>query len=265
MSVSTAAVIAALVVGAACVPPAVRDQAATDARTLQPSFAPATSPDGTSPTAAPSAGAAPTAGATPDPGAGVQAAAPTPTVGESGTGPTSRPPEPAPPPPFRASARLTDPTGDVEEPPLADAPPYADLVVAALEIDGDTATLSIRLGADTPEASEDGHTMNVASFYDVDGDGAIDYEVWANLSPDGWGTSWFDNRERRALYGADDEVEVTATPDALVLRFPHSYLGDAEVFRWALASEWGSYEALSTGLMTSDHAPDDGAPARFPG
>lgn len=167
-------------------------------------------------------------------------------------------------PDFRASAAVQDPAGDVESPLLTDPPDYADLRAGSLAIDGDEATLSVSFHTDTPERSDDDHTMNVASFYDVDGDGRIDYEVWANLSSTGWGTSWFDNREGTALFGADDEVEVEITPAAMVLRFPHRYLGGAEAFRWALAAEWGTYEALTTGSMTSDLAPDDGQPARFP-
>lgn len=43
--------------------------------------------------------------------------------------------------------------------------------------------LAIDLAGDVPtRATDDDHTMNVASFYDLDGDGQIDAEVWVNLA-----------------------------------------------------------------------------------
>ena len=107
--------------------------------------------------------------------------------------------------------------------------------------------------------------MNIASFYDVDGDGRIDFEVWANLAARGWGGSWFDNRAGAARYGDKAEVGITVAGDEVVLRFPLSHLGGLDRFRWALASEWGRYEALSTKATARDDAPDDDGAARFPG
>lgn len=250
----------AIAIGAACVPPAARDQVEdAQARPLQPTFSPTATP---TPSIPPSPAATARSvddtppAATPEP-TGAEA---TPTEPATSPAPPDRPDDT-----FRASAEVQDPTGDVDEPLLVDAPEYADLRAGAIEIDGDRVTLSVSFATETPETSDDDHTMNVASFYDIDGDGTVDYEVWANLSSTGWGTSWFDNRQRRSLYGSDDEVEVRVTPAALVLTYPRSYLGDAQAFRWALAAEWGTYEALATGRMTSDRAPDEGRPARFPG
>lgn len=258
----TALLAVAIAIGAACVPPAAREQVEdAQARPLQPTFSP-TATETPTPSLPPSPTATPTSVDDPSPAATAE-----PTGDEeSPTEPSTSPASPdRPDDPFRASAEVQDPTGDVDEPLLVDAPEYADLRAGSIEIDGDRVTLSVSFATETPETSDDDHTMNVASFYDVDGDGTVDYEVWANLSSTGWGTSWFDNGRKQALYGSDDEVEVEVTPAALVLTYPRSYLGDARTFRWALAAEWGTYEALTTGRMTSDRAPDDGRPARFPG
>lgn len=170
----------------------------------------------------------------------------------------------APTPPAPVAGRIRDPAGDVTTALLADPPEYADLLGGHLRLDGDEATLRVQLGGGAPERSREDHTLNVASFYDIDGDGGIDYEVWANLSPSGWGTSWFDNREGRARFGADDRVAVEVADGELVLRFPVSYLGQARSFRWSLATEWGTYDALATGRTSRDDAPDEGRPAAFP-
>lgn len=258
MSLRALVIVLAVFFGAGCVPPAARDAPVEQQRGavgLMPSFAPGT----TSPTApAPESTTAPPDGteATPDPAATTSpdTTASPPVVSDGGTGTTAG-----------TAAQVRDPAGDVDAPALTDPPAYADLTAAHLGLADREATLRVDLRGGAPHASEDGHTMNVASFYDVDGDGEIDYEVWANLSPSGWGTSWFDNRQDRALYGADDQVAVEVDEEQLVLRFPVAYLGEASTFRWSLAAEWGSYESLNLGRMSQDYAPDDGVPAPFPG
>lgn len=259
----TAVLAVALAIGAACVPPAAREQVeeAQAGRQLEPSFAPTSEAPGAT-TPSPTAGSDLTPSDAPTPDAPTPTDAAVPSPAPAAPDPSTSEPAPAA---VRGSAAVQDPAGDVEEPLLADPPAYADLRAGSLEVDGPDVTLSVSFHADTPERSDEDHTMNVASFYDVDGDGRIDYEVWGNLSSTGWGTSWFDNREGKALFGSDDEVGVEVTRDALVLRFPRHYLGGAETFRWALAAEWGTYEALATGRMTSDQAPDEGRPAPFPG
>ncbi|HEX9765996.1 MAG TPA: hypothetical protein VGA36_04475 [Nitriliruptorales bacterium] len=162
---------------------------------------------------------------------------------------------------------MSDPSGDVEAGrPGMDPPDYADLVGATLERSGaGSFTLRIDLDGGAPQTSRgERHTMNIASFYDVDGDGTIDFEVWANLSSTGWGTSQFDNHEPSARYGADDDVEVEVIDGQLVLSFPASAVGGAQRLRWALAAEWGTYEDLRLGTMSRDLAPDDQRPAPFP-
>ena len=120
-------------------------------------------------------------------------------------------------------------------------------------------------GGDAPESSGDGgHTMNVASFYDVDGDGEIDYEVWANVADGGWGGSYFDDREGTSAYLEESGVTIGTEGDEVVIAFPHEHLADAASFRWAVGSEWGRYEAIGTPAAVRDDVPDAGA-ATFPG
>lgn len=107
--------------------------------------------------------------------------------------------------------------------------------------------------------------MNIATFFDVNGDGSIDFEVWANLASGGWGSSYFDNMNRKAFVQEKSGVAVAVEGADVVLRFPLSHLVFAERFRWALASEWGRYEVLGTVAMARDDAPENDAAARFPG
>jgi hypothetical protein len=168
--------------------------------------------------------------------------------------------------PGATAAAITDPSGDLT-PSLADPPPpWADLTGATLLRRADGFELRVRLGGGSaPTGTDEDHTMNIASFYDVDGDGTIDYEVWANLAAHGWGGSWFDNRAGKAAFADKANVAITVAGDEVVLRFPLSHLGGAEAFRWSLASEWGRYEVLGTVATARDDAPDHDAAARFPG
>lgn len=105
--------------------------------------------------------------------------------------------------------------------------------------------------------------MNIASFYDVNGDGQIDYEVWANLADTGWAASYFDDTTGKARFGEQAGVAVALAGDELVLRFPASHLGGASRLRWSLASEWGKYEVISTLAAARDDAPDNDAAVSF--
>jgi hypothetical protein len=106
--------------------------------------------------------------------------------------------------------------------------------------------------------------MNVASFYDVDDNGVIDYEVWASLADNGWGTGHLDRREEKATFGPSTGIEVNVEGDTLVTRFPVDRIGGAEVFRWSAASEWGSYESMAASTTARDYAPDEGS-VDYPG
>lgn len=162
-------------------------------------------------------------------------------------------------------AAITDPEGDATPSPIDPPPAWADLVGARLIRSGDGFELRIALGGgDAPESTDEDHTMNVASFYDVDGDGAVDYEIWANVAAGGWGATYFDNGPDQGGFGEGSGVTVAAEGGDVVLRFPAGHLGDAARFRWSVASEWGRYEALGTPAMVRDDAPDDDEAVAFP-
>jgi hypothetical protein len=165
----------------------------------------------------------------------------------------------------KTQAALTDPKGDATTSVADPAPSWADLRGGTLLRTAQGFQLRIRMADSVPHRGDATHTINVASFYDVDGDGSIDYEVWANLAEGGWGTSWFDDRNRRALVMEGDRVNVEIVGDEVVLRFPLGHIGDAERFRWSLAMEWGRRDALGTLGTVRDDAPDDDRAAPFPG
>lgn len=183
-------------------------------------------------------------------------------------GSTARPPSQVAAPAIAGAtaAALVDRQGDLTPSPADRPPPWADLVGGTLIRRADGFELRVRLaGGSAPTTTDEDHTMNIASFYDVDGDGRIDYEVWANLASGGWGGSWFDNRTGKGRFGDDASLAITAVGDEVLLHFPLSHIGDAERFRWSLASEWGSYNMLGTPATARDDAPDFDAAARFPG
>jgi hypothetical protein len=165
-------------------------------------------------------------------------------------------------------AAFTDPAGDVTPSPLDPPPPWADLLGATLRRSSAGYELRVRLGGGQAPAhtTDDQHSMNIASFYDVDGNGSIDYQVWANLADDGWGPAWFDDAtpQGRNKFGAASGVVVAVEGDEVVFRFPLDHLGGAARLRWSIASEWGTYTTLSTPAAARDSAPDAG-PAPFPG
>jgi hypothetical protein len=162
---------------------------------------------------------------------------------------------------------VTDRAGDAT-PSLVDrAPAWADLVGARLVRSDGGFELRVRLdGGSAPQKTDDDdHTMNIASFYDLDGDGRIDTEVWLNVASSGWGATWFDNVGDGGGFQEGSGVTVTPEGDEVVARFPLSHLGGAERFRWALASEWGRYEAIGTVAAARDDVPDNDNVAAFPG
>lgn len=163
------------------------------------------------------------------------------------------------------TSSMTDPVGDPTPSAAAPRPAWADLAGGSLLIAGDTVELRIRLADQVPDAAPDEeHTMNIASFFDVDGDGVIDYEVWVNLNEGGWGPAYFDGVDGGARFGDASGVTVAVAGDELVLAFPSGHLGGAQRLRWSLASEWGRYEAIGTPVMARDDAPDDDQPVDHP-
>ncbi len=166
--------------------------------------------------------------------------------------------------PARTTATTTDATDDVDW-TLQRPPEYTDIAAATLTRAADGFTLRVRFADELPQRQQnDDRTMNVASFFDVTGDGEIDYEIWANLADNGWGPSYRDNRNSKARFMADSGVRVTAEGRSLVFRFPLRHLDDARTLQWATASEWGSYGTISTAAAARDYAPNTRA-APFPG
>lgn len=246
-------------IGASCVP--IGNQTEPPPAELEPRFAPdaEASDSGTSAPTAPTeadTGANPTEPASDGPGTD-----PTPTGEPAGT-PTSSPTTAAP---FRGSATITDAPSD-RTATLEPSPDWADLQSVTIERDGADVTLAIGLTGGAPDAApDDQHTMNIATFFDVDGDGILDYEIWANVNDSGWGTAYYDNVGGRALFADEDGIEVAVVNGRVVLTFDASLIGGAERFRFASSSEYGRYETIGTELMARDDAPDDDQPARFPG
>jgi hypothetical protein len=175
------------------------------------------------------------------------------------------------PPPSRAPAAPTRPTGSVSD-PVGDAtrasggqPAWADLAGATLTRFDEYFELRVRFGDAAPSSSgSSDKTMNVAAFFDVDGDGFVDYEIWANLADGGWDGSWFDDREDRAAYGDDAAINVHVDGAELLVRFPPESLDMARSFRWSLATEYGGYDLLGTAQTARDDAPDDDQAVAFP-
>lgn len=159
--------------------------------------------------------------------------------------------------------RVSDPSGDLSR-GLEGAPAFADIVAVQVDRSGDTVTVHTTFAAAVPTRQTDNKGMNVASFYDVDDNGVIDYEVWASLADNGWGTGHLDRREEKASFGPSTGIEVTVEGDTLVTRFPVDRIGGAEVFRWSAASEWGSYESMAASTTARDYAPDEGS-VDYPG
>jgi hypothetical protein len=161
------------------------------------------------------------------------------------------------------SVSITDPRGDVTGSTLEPPPAWVDLLGATLTRSVGGWELRVRVaGGQAPDSSGSRqHTMNLAFFADLDGNGAVDAQIWANLADHGWGAGWFPP-EPPNRFGDESGIVITTEADEVVLRFPASHL-PVERLRWSVATEWGRYEALGTDLTARDRAPDTG-PAQFP-
>lgn len=157
------------------------------------------------------------------------------------------------------SASVSDPSGDVQG-SLTGAPDQVDVTGATLTRGTHAFTLQVSFAGSVP-ASDPDKTENVASFYDLDGDGQIDYEVWATLADNGWSGSYVTPDGSR--FGADSGVTARPAGRDLVVTFPLAHLRGARAFRWSVGAEWGSYEQLAAGATAKDNAPDAGVVA-FP-
>ena len=163
-------------------------------------------------------------------------------------------------------ASITDKAGDVTASPLDRPPAWSDLLSARLTRSAAGFELRVRLGggAAPQQTPDEEHTMNIATFYDLDGDGRIDTEVWLNVAAGGWGATWFDNVGDGGGFQEGSGVTVTPEGDEVVARFPLTHLEGTDRFRWAVASEWGRYETIGTVAAARDDLPDNDNIAGFP-
>lgn len=160
---------------------------------------------------------------------------------------------------------FTDPVGDATPGVGSGAPPpWTDLAGGSLERRADAYRLIVRLGGDAPTRAPGSETMNIASFYDVDGDGSIDYEIWVNLGPDGWGPVWYDD-QGNAAPGEDSNVTVEIEGDEVRLVFPGVMLASPDRLRFSIASEYGELTTIGSSFARRDDAPDDDQAVSFPG
>jgi len=162
----------------------------------------------------------------------------------------------------REIVQFDDPLGDVVGGLDDDPPRWADLAGVSLERQGNAYRLVVRLGDAAPESAPGAATMNVATFFDVDGDGGIDHELWVNLGPDGWGPTWWTGD--RAHPGEASNVTVAVEGDELRLLFPDVMLDQPDRFRFSLASEYGDLEVIGSSYAHRDDAPDGDQAVSFP-
>lgn len=163
------------------------------------------------------------------------------------------------------TASVSDARNDVRSSSITRPPAYADLTGARLTRSATGFELRVSADAAFPARQPDpDHTENVIFYADVDGDGHVDYEVWASLADNGWGTSYFDDPNGDAYYGANSGVTAGVVGGDLVVHFTLDHLAGAARFRWSVQAEWGSYTEVSTGTTSLDAAPSAGA-TQFPG
>lgn len=184
------------------------------------------------------------------------------TTGAAAPSKTAAPRAPATPKTVGPSrAAVSDPTGDVRG-GLTGSPDFLDLTGAELVRTSAGFEIRVRAAGAYPGRQDGSNTMNVVSFFDLDGDGQVDYEVWASLADNGWSSSY--RTPSGARFGDDSGVQVRPDGSTLVVSFPLGHLERARSFRWATGAEWGTYEQIASGTTASDNAPDSGV-ARFPG
>lgn len=156
-----------------------------------------------------------------------------------------------------------DPVGDATAGVGTGTAAWTDLAGGSLERQGHAYRLIVRLGGAPPARSDGGATMNIASYYDVDGDGSVDFEIWANLGPNGWAPVWYDDAGHAAA-GARTNVTVKVTGSEVRLLFPDVLIDAPTRLRFSLASEYGSLATLGTDAARRDDAPDGDRAVSFP-
>ena len=162
------------------------------------------------------------------------------------------------------SVGFDDPVGDATPGIGAGTPPsWTDLAGGSLERRGNAYRLTARLGGEAPKTGSGAETMNVASFYDTDGDGSVDYEIWVNLGPNGWGPVWYDD-SGNAKPGESSNVNVVVAGNQVQLLFPDVMLDKPDRLRFSLASEYGPVAVLGSSSARRDDAPNRNQAVSFP-
>ena len=167
-------------------------------------------------------------------------------------------------PPAIESVSFDDPVGDATPGVgMPSPPPWTDLAGGSLERQGNAYRLTIRLGGAAPATSSGERTMNVATFFDIDGDGAVEYELWVNLGAAGWGPVWYDDRGG-ATPGEASNVTVVVEDDEVRLLFPDVMIDRPERLRFSMASEYGELAQIGSSYARRDDAPDGDRAVAFP-
>lgn len=138
-------------------------------------------------------------------------------------------------------------------------PAYVDVSGAEVASKAAGFAVEVVVASSLPRRMTGNNTMNMVAFFDTDGDGSIDYEALAGLADTGWTTA--SRSPSGSRFGSDSGVRVTVSGKTLTLGFARSFLGGAGEFRWAVGSEYGTYEQVAAGTTAHDYAPDTGAVA----
>lgn len=167
------------------------------------------------------------------------------------------------PPPIE-SVSFDDPLGDATPGVGTQTPPpWTDLAGGSLERQGNAYRLTIRLGGEAPATSSGAQTMNVATFFDTDGDSGIEHELWVNLGSGGWGPVWYDDRGG-AIPGEASNVTVIVEGDEVRLLFPDVMIDRPDRLRFSMASEYGELAQIGSSFARRDDAPDGDRAVAFP-
>jgi len=168
--------------------------------------------------------------------------------------------DPAPP---REVVSFDDPIGDAVGGLDQDPPPWSDLAGGSLERQDGVYRLAVELGDEAPQAAPGSETMNIATFFDVDGDGDVDHEIWVNLDGEGWGPVRYDDQGTVAP-GQESGVTIEVIDRSVTLVFSAPVIGAPERLRFSIASEYGDLEVIGSDFARRDDAPDDDRAVSFP-
>lgn len=157
-----------------------------------------------------------------------------------------------------------DPVGDATPGVGAGQPPaWTDLAGGSLERQGNAYRLTVRLASEAPQTAPGPETMNIATYFDIDGDDGVEYELWVNLGRSGWFPVWYDDKGN-AIRGDDTNVTVVVEGDEVRLLFPDVMIDEPEQLRFSIASEYGPLTSIGSSTARRDDAPDGDRAVAFP-